>query len=209
LHGGTAGYGTIFRITPTGTFEQLYSFLDGYGGGCFPFGGLVEGSDGNFYGTTNQCGTGGPAGTVFRISPAGTFTTLHSFSGPDGAYSYSSLVQGSDGYFYGTTNGGGTSGYGTVFRITPTGTLTTLCSFSGSDGASPYAGLVRGSDNDFFYGTTAGGGTSNAGTVFRMTPDGTLTTLHSFSGNDGATAASTARRTRAAGAESSSGRCSG
>ncbi len=108
-------------------------------------------------------------------------TTLYSFAGSDGLDPYAGLVQGSDGNFYGTTITGGANSEGTVFKITPGGTLTTLHSFAaGSDGAAPEAGLVQGSDGNF-YGTTYYGGVYNAGTVFEITPGGTLTTLHSFS----------------------------
>jgi uncharacterized repeat protein (TIGR03803 family) len=146
--------------------------------------GLIQGSDGNFYGTTSQCGPSG-AGTVFKITFSGTLTTLHSFTGPDGVRPLAALVQGSDGNFYGATTFGGANGLGTVFKMTPSGTLTTLHSFAGSDGASPQFGRwIQASDGDF-YGTTIQGGGNNVGTVFKITPSGTLTTLHSFSGSEG------------------------
>src|SRR5207253_1437217 len=107
---------------------------------------------------------------------------LYSFSGSDGATPYATLVQASDGNFYGTTAYGGASGAGTVFKITPGGSLTTLYSFSYSDGAYPSAGLVQGSDGSF-YGTTYWGGTGLYGTIFRITSGGSLTTLYSFSYN--------------------------
>ena len=93
---------------------NLYSFTGG-SGGANPEAGLVQGSDGNFYGTTDYGGTGG-WGTVYRISSSGSFTNLHSFNGSDGAYPYAAPVQGSDGNFYGTTEGG-TSNNGTVFQL--------------------------------------------------------------------------------------------
>ena len=146
-----------------------------------PAAGLVQGSDGNFYGTTEQGGVNGPdPGTVFKITPSGTLTTLHSFVFIDGWHPRAALVQGSDGNFYGTTVEGGQYEFGTVFKITPSGTLTNLYSFAGSDGANP-RGLVQGSDGNF-YGTTFSG----PGTVFKITPSGTLTTLYSFAGSDGA-----------------------
>jgi uncharacterized repeat protein (TIGR03803 family) len=159
----------------------LHSFtgLDGSN----PQAALVEGSDGNFYGTTYSGGASS-SGTVFRITPAGSLTNLHSFSGPDGAFPYAGLLLAGDGNFYGTTYLGGASGSGTVFRITPTGSLTNLHSFSGPDGASPQAALVEGTDGNF-YGTTYAGGTSGSGAVFRITTSGSLTNLHSFSGADG------------------------
>jgi uncharacterized repeat protein (TIGR03803 family) len=114
--------------------------------------GLILARDGNFYGTTYKGGPG-DCGTVFRIAPGGTLTTLHWFSGSDGASPEASLVQGTDGNFYGTTEYGGASGFGTVFKMTPGGTLTTLHSFARTDGSLPIASLVQGTDGNF-YGTT-------------------------------------------------------
>jgi uncharacterized repeat protein (TIGR03803 family) len=167
--------------------------------GTDPFAGLVQGIDGNFYGTTSRGGandncTGG-CGTVFRITPEGTLTTLHSFDGTDGSSTQAGLIQASNGNFYGTTYGGGGNdlsacnidgyvGCGTVFEITPTGTLTTLHSFDVTDGRSPAGTLVQASNGDL-YGTTAFGGAHDDGTVFRVTTGGVLTTLHSFRGADG------------------------
>ena len=147
---------------------SLHSFRV-FTNGANPYAGLVQGSDGNFYGTTAGGGTNGDAGTVFKISANGALTTLYSFTGGnDGANPQAGLVQGSDGNFYGTTADGGTNGGdGTVFKISATGALTTLYSFTGGkDGADPYAGLVQGSDGNF-YGTTAGGGT-NGGAWHRL-----------------------------------------
>jgi uncharacterized repeat protein (TIGR03803 family) len=171
--------GRAFNVSGQ-TLTILYSFTGPPNDGYWPEAGLVQGSDGNFYGTTKwggtstNCNTG--CGTVFRISPSGTYTILYSFVGSpnDGANPDSRLVQGSDGNFYGTTQAGGTYDGGTVFRISPSGTETTLHQFgdSPSDGAYPIAGLVQGSDGNF-YGTTYGGGANNAGTVFRISPSGT------------------------------------
>jgi uncharacterized repeat protein (TIGR03803 family) len=128
----------------------------------------VQGSDGNFYGTTEKGGVNGPdPGTVFKITSSGTLTTLYSFFFIDGWDPLAALVQGSDGNFYGTTVDGGQYEFGNVFKITPSGTLTILHTFVGADGALPYAGLVQGSDGNF-YGTTSSGGANDAGTVFRL-----------------------------------------
>src|SRR5205814_1576421 len=127
----------------------------------------VQGSDSDFYGTTLRGGAGN-IGTVFKMTPGGSLTTLYSFSYSDGAFPYAALVQGNNGDFYGTTSQGGASGYGTVFKITSGGSLTTLYSFSGSDGANPFAGLVQGNDGNF-YGTTVAGGAYSQGTVFKIT----------------------------------------
>jgi uncharacterized repeat protein (TIGR03803 family) len=183
--GGRYPLGTVFRISPGGNYTNLYSFGASPDDGSYPAAGLVQGSDGNFYGTTHTAGTGAH-GTVFRISPSGSCTSLYSFVGSpnDGAAPYAGLVQGSDGNFYGTTSQGGTIGdNGTVFRISPSGSYTSLYSFAGypTDGAAPYAGLVQGSDGNF-YGTTSQGGTSGHGTVFRISPSGSYTSLYSFAG---------------------------
>ena len=181
---GGCGCGTVFKITPSGMLATLYSFSDGTDGG-YPYAGLAQATNGNFYGTVEDGGANGD-GAVFKITPAGTPTTLHSFDSTDGANPQSALVQASDGNFYGTTRFGGANGYGTVFKITPTGTLTTLHSFDSTDGANPFGGMIQGTDGSL-YGTTSGGGADNDGTVFKITPTGTLTTLHSFDGTDGAT----------------------
>jgi uncharacterized repeat protein (TIGR03803 family) len=166
-------------------FTNLYSFT-GTNDGGYPYAGLVQGSDGNFYGTTAGGGTNG-LGTVFQISTNGALTSLYSFTGGhDGANPQAGLVQASDGYFYGTTSGGGTNSIGTVFKISTNGVLTSLYSFTGTnDGANPRAALVQGSDGNF-YGTTFGGGTNGYGTVFKINTNGALTSLYSFTGgNDG------------------------
>jgi uncharacterized repeat protein (TIGR03803 family) len=195
--GGTSGAGTVFKITPSGVLTTLYSFCsqphctDGYA----PDAGMVQASDGNFYGTTPLGGalsSGG--GTVFKITPSGALTTLYSFcSQPNCADGYGPMaapVQGTDGNLYGTTSSGGTGncggdqGCGAVFKVTLAGALTTLYSFctlpNCADGSSPNA-LLQASDGNF-YGTTGGSGANGDGTVFKITPEGTLTTLHSFQG---------------------------
>jgi len=188
--GGANSKGTVFKVTPGGSLTTLYSFCaqSGCADGSFPTAGLVQGSDGNFYGTTSTGGGGGSCshgcGSVFKITPSGTLTTLHGFNDSDGQDPVAGLVQGSDGNFYGTTYFGGAESNGTVFKITSGGALTTLYSFGdqgGPGGALPEAGLVQGTDGNF-YGTTSKGGTGihAFGTVFKITPSGTLTTLYSF-----------------------------
>jgi uncharacterized repeat protein (TIGR03803 family) len=188
-HGGTniERDGTVFRFTTTGVFTPLYSFTDGYDGGE-PYGALVQANDGNLYGTTTDGGTNGQ-GAVFRITTAGVFTPLYSFTGGnDGANPFGSLVQASDGNLYGTTSyAGGPDHAGTIFRITTHGILTTLYSFTDdNDGAYPYGGLVQANDGNL-YGMASVGGADNDGTVFRITTNGVFTPLYSFTGgNDGA-----------------------
>jgi uncharacterized repeat protein (TIGR03803 family) len=207
---GTYGCGTVFRLSPTGVFATLYAFCNepNCSDGLFPSS-LIEGSDGNFYGVTEQGGTntyqacgggsGCGAGTVFRLTPAGILTTLYSFCNQadctDGANPNAPPLQASDGNFYGTTLSGGLSGCdgygcGTVYKITSSGTLTTLYRFCSTancaDGVGPFAALVEGPDGDF-YGTTSGQyagssvGASDPGqTAFKITPTGTLTSLYTF-----------------------------
>ena len=173
-------------ITVSGqAFTNLYSFDTYEGNG--PVGGLVQATDGNFYGTTSVGGgpsCNGGCGTVFKITPGGTMSTLHVFDLFDGAYPFATMVQATDGNFYGTTSAGGffincSNGCGTVFKITPSGTLSTIYKFNLTDGSMPAAGLVQGSDGNF-YGTTPSGGATGGGTVFKLTPAGTLTTLYNF-----------------------------
>jgi uncharacterized repeat protein (TIGR03803 family) len=188
--GGTYNDGTVFKISPSGTLTTLHSFdgTDGY----FPYARMVQGTDGNFYGTTLSGGANddcneGTCGTIFKITPNGTLTTLHSFCDDciNGQLPRGELVQATDGNFYGTTNQGGSYDDGTVFKITPSGTLTSLYSFDKTDGYFPSAGLVQGSDGDFYGTTSMGGAYVYFGTVFKITPTGTLTTLHSFDETDG------------------------
>jgi uncharacterized repeat protein (TIGR03803 family) len=180
--------GTIYQMTPSGTLTTLYYFCsqpnctDGNQSGA----GLIQATDGNFYGTSWD---GGPteAGTVFKMTPGGTVTTLYTFCSlpncSDGFDPTTALVQAADGNLYGTTQAGGANSAGTVFRITLNGTLTTLYSFCSlsncADGNAPPGALIQGSDGNF-YGTNRSGGANAAGTVFEITPSGTLTTLATF-----------------------------
>jgi uncharacterized repeat protein (TIGR03803 family) len=193
--GGATGYGqgTLFKITPQGQLTVLHTF--GYynssnptlSDGDTPMAGLVQGKDGNFYGTTYGGGVN-DRGTVFKMTPAGAVTLIHSFTGgPDGANPQCTLVPDSSGTLYGTTQTGGQNSKGVVFKIKTDGEYTVLHAFSGynsampalSDGDSPYSGLTLGADGNF-YGTTVAGGQYNAGAVYRVTPQGALTLLSSF-----------------------------
>jgi len=187
--GGASSGGTVFQLTSGGTLTTLYDFcsLDHCSDGVFPFGWLVIGSGGDFYGTTHGGATN--AGTVFKITLDGALTTLHSFNYTDGSSPYAGLAQGTDGSFYGTTAYSGPSDAGTVFKITPEGALTTLHYFcteqSCPDGAVPFAGLVQGTEGNF-YGAAYTGGAKRNGTIYKITPQGALATLYTFSGPDGA-----------------------
>jgi uncharacterized repeat protein (TIGR03803 family) len=184
-YGGTKDSGEVFEITPGGTLTTLHSFCSKSGctDGEYTYAVPIQGTDGSFYGTT-YLGGSKELGTVFKITPSGTQTTLHTFGGSDGSQPLAGLVQATNGDFYGTTYMGGLEGKGEIFKITPSGALTTLhsfCSQSGcTDGENPFAGLIQGIDGNL-YGTTFGGGTAKGfGTVFKIAPSGTLTTLHRF-----------------------------
>lgn len=116
--GGANGFGTVYRVTPTGAESVIYSFKGDGTDGTNPYGGVVVDPKGNIYGTTYQGGTKG-FGTVFKINPSGTETVLHSFTNTDGAHPYAGLVLGKQHVLYGTTVDGGDFGYGTVFKIVP------------------------------------------------------------------------------------------
>jgi hypothetical protein len=143
------------------SFEVLHAFTGG-SDGAYASGPLIQGTDGNFYGTT--------AGAVFQMTPDGTVTVLHAFmGGMDGAGASGPLIQGTDGNFYGTTTagGGGTGvecgsfGCGTVFQMTPDGTVTILYAFAGGiDGSSPSTGIIQATDRNFYGTTRFGGGTA-------------------------------------------------
>jgi uncharacterized repeat protein (TIGR03803 family) len=182
---GANNQGTVFKITASGALTTLYNFCaqPSCTDGAEPLAGLVQATNGNLYGTTFNGGANNE-GTVFKITPSGVLTTLHSFNVTDGSDVLSGLIQGTDGNFYGTTAAGGANGQGSIYKITPGGVLTTLHSFDVTDGQSPHAVLVQASNGNF-YGTTYSGGASDDGTVFRITSAGALTTLHSFTGDNG------------------------
>ncbi|HEX8815984.1 MAG TPA: choice-of-anchor tandem repeat GloVer-containing protein [Terriglobales bacterium] len=194
--GGPNISGTVFKTDADGRLTTLHQFCSepNCSDGANPWGTLVEGEDGNFYGTTaaggaHICKTRGPekigCGTVFKITPQGKLTTLYNFcsrgglSCSDGVSPLAGLIEASDGSFYGTTSTGGTKAFGTIFRITATGKLTTVHSFQGTDGANPYGGLIQASDG-YFYGTTTSGGANDRGAIFRLSSSGAVTRLYSF-----------------------------
>jgi len=207
--------GSVFEVTPAGAVSTLYSFQPGPNAtNSFPYpNGVIQGTDGNFYGTTEQGGiaeTSCPygCGTIFKLTPAGSATTLYSFDQVHGSNPLGNLVEGADGNFYGVTEYGGTGtncmgiddgagaatevGCGTIFKITPQGVLSSLHSFNVTDGATPLL-LIQGTDGNF-YGTTQLGGAGDycpssipgflggCGTVFKITPASAFSTLYEFEG---------------------------
>jgi len=201
--GGANGGGTVFKLTPSGTHTILYNFCSQGGSGCtdgsVPQAALILGTDGNFYGTTLDGGANGD-GTVFQLTPSGAHTALYSFCSQgncaDGQNPESALVE-LNGIFYGTASGGGynaTYGVtsGTAFSITSSGDFNLIYTYcqvidcigdDGSVGTAPESGFLLLNGN--FYGTSEGGGPGTDGTVYEMSPTGTLTTLSSFYGTDG------------------------
>jgi uncharacterized repeat protein (TIGR03803 family) len=192
VYGGT--YGAVFKLAPNGTLTLLHTFTNG-SDGAYPFSGLIFDKKGNLYGTAQNagdfdCGSSGGCGTVFEISAKGTFKVLHAFDGgtdcnaPD-----DSLIEDKSGNLYGTTYYGGNTGYGCIFKVASGGSSeTVLYSFKGTgdDGEYPLGQLVADSAGNF-YGTTYYGGVNGDGTVFKLTPGGKETILHSFAGgSDGA-----------------------
>ena len=167
-------------------YANLHTFTGADGLG--PEGTLIEGSDGNFYGTTagsfaNTSGAADPAtnGTVFKVTSAGVFTTLHVFAGSDGSHPMAPLVQLSNGLLYGTTSGGFSGGGITVFRLATDGSsFVTLVHGTAKEGTTN-ATLVAGRDGNL-YGTNRQGGGLSDGSIFRMTPDGVVTLLYSSTG---------------------------
>jgi uncharacterized repeat protein (TIGR03803 family) len=141
-NGGTNGYGAVFKITPEGALTTLCSFSGG-SDGANPQGGMTMGSDGNFYGTTFTSGASN-RGTIFKITPAGKFTLLYSFTSNDGNQACDPPIQGTDGNFYGTAYSGGAFGDGMVYKLASSGNFTTLYSFDGTHGYNPAAPLIQG-----------------------------------------------------------------
>ena len=177
----SVGCGTVYKMSSSGSISTLHAFSET--DGAFPSSMLAIGSDGYMYSTTvfggsSTCSGGAQwqgCGTIFKIDLAGDFTPLHSFAGPDGAYP-NALMLATDGYFYGTTVGGGDAacagrygpGCGTLFRMDSAGNLTVLYSFTGkSDGSWPESAVIQGTDGNL-YGTTVYGGANDDGVVFRV-----------------------------------------
>jgi uncharacterized repeat protein (TIGR03803 family) len=209
--GANSGWGTLFKMTPSGALTTLDTFCYGCATGNMPVTPPIQATNGDLYGTTPTGGAGNPdctygCGAVYRSTLSGTLTALYSFCSKtgctDGSYPLAALVQASNGNFYGTTQTGGANNLGTVFELTPAGKLTTLYNFCSqsacADGSNPEAALVQGTDGNFYGTTTNGGNVYNGatgycfssygcGTAFKITPSGTLTTLYSFCEQPGCT----------------------
>jgi uncharacterized repeat protein (TIGR03803 family) len=195
---GANGFGTVFRLNPSSNvLTTLHSFSTS--SGYLTYQGVIQDSTGNLYGTTVNGGSDSE-GTVFKLSPDGTFTIIHNFIGNtnhsgDGAIPEAPLIMDGKGNLFGTTSEGGTTGFGTVFELSPNGTggynYTTLHSFNGSsDGSYPVGSLLMDSSGNL-YGIAVQGGADSDGTVFQLSPNEgggySFSVLHTFTGgNDGA-----------------------
>lgn len=179
--GATAG-GTIFQMTPSGSLTTLSTFSTSGGGGYNPTAALVQGPDGNLYGTA-EYGAGSGGGTLYRITTNGVRTRLEVFMGTNGFAPYRTLTVATDGAIYGTTVAGGGLGAGAVFRITTGGAFTLLAAFNGANGFNPNE--LTQAASGVFYGTTFDGGASGDGTLFYVTTNGMLGTVATFSYTSG------------------------
>ena len=183
---GTNGFGTVFKLTSTGQQSTLHTFAGGSADGAYPSATLVRDSGGNLYGTTEDAGPGG-AGIVFKVTPSGTESIVHGFTGnADGSNPlFAGVVLDGAGNLYGTTEFGGTGGSGIVYKIDQSGTKATLYNFTGgADGSAPAWGVILDNAGNL-YGTAFDGGASNNGNVFKVTPAGTASVLYSFHGGTG------------------------
>ncbi len=178
-NGGSNGLGTFFEITTSGTFTLLHSFTGTATDGASPTGGLTLGTDGNFYGTTQMGGTS-LQGTVYKMTTAGTITVLHSFNSVfDGSFPWGPPIEGTDGNFYGTASGGKGQD-GLVYKITTSsGAYSTIYTFVGTTGVSPIAPPTQGTDGNLYIPVSLGG-TSECGTIVKLTTAGVLQSSYDF-----------------------------
>ncbi len=161
---GTVFVGSVFKVTGTGDFTYIYKFDNTHG--ATPIGPVIQGSDGNFYGTTSRGGSAN-FGVVFMLKPSGELTVLHNFNGTDGKTPDGGLVQANNGVFYGVASAGGTLGFGTIYKITSTGTFSVLHNFDNTTGATPDVTLVQ-HTNGLLYADTSGGGASGVGVFYSL-----------------------------------------
>lgn len=187
--GGAFGQGTFFQLSPTGKFKLLHTFCatGSCSGGSFPLAAPMQASNGIFYGVTSSGGSNS-SGTIYQISPSGSFKVLYNFcsqaSCADGSDSEAALVEDNAGNLYGTTYSGGANGDGEVFRLAPGNQFSVLHSFNGADGSNSLSAVTFANDGDL-YGTTVAGGTFNDGVIFQLTTQGAFSTLFSFCNNSG------------------------
>jgi uncharacterized repeat protein (TIGR03803 family) len=184
LYGTTHGDpATIYKYTRSGVFSTIYQADDAHGQPIVAP--LLQAADGNFYGV-GQAGGTNKCGTIFKITREGHVLQTYSFTcGKGGSSPSASLIQASDGNFYGTTASGGTAALGTVFKMNQSGAVSILYSFQGTpDGDIPAAPLVEGTDGNL-YGTSELGGTNNIGTLFQISPGGAYKQLYSFQSGTG------------------------
>ena len=174
--GGSAGYGVLYKITPSGTYTVLHDFL-GVSDGVYPHAAPIEASDGNFYGTTEN-GPNFLGATVYKYTSSGTFTTIYEFEDTTDYFIGTPLIQGSNGNLYGTAYYG-TNNCGSIFELSTSGTLVMEYNFACQGSFNPDGPLVQASDGNF-YGTTYAGSGDIGGGVFRMSPDGSVKVLHTF-----------------------------
>jgi uncharacterized repeat protein (TIGR03803 family) len=163
--GSNPSCGTVFKMTPAGKVTFIYQFDKTHGAG--PIGPVVQGSDGNFYGTTSGGGDANGDGVIFKLTPLGVITVLHNFNGTDGKQPTAGLVQASDGNFYGTASAGGTKGFGTLYKITSAGVFSVLNNFDNTSGATPEVTLFQ-HTTGVLYGDTFSGGSHSDGVFYSL-----------------------------------------
>jgi uncharacterized repeat protein (TIGR03803 family) len=184
--GGANGKGTIFRLSPTGTLTTLASLSDASGWNCEAT--LARDAAGNLYGAT-YFGGANMSGAVFKLTSSGTLSTLANFSNASGGYARAGVVIDPEGNLLGAAGNLGANNRGTLYKVTPGGAISAVVNFNMLNGATPIADMLAAADGNY-YGTTSAGGTVNVsdhGTIFKLTPSGTFTTLANFNGDNGAT----------------------
>jgi len=168
---GASYEGTLYEYSKKGTFSLLHSFAGGTSDGCYPYGTPAMDSKGNFYGTTDSCGTNS-AGIVWKVSKKGKETILHngSCSSSDICYMGGGVTLDKKDNLYGLADDGGANSYGALYELSRKGTLTLLHSFDYSDGGYPFADEVLLVGKGTLYGATSSGGTDYEGTVWSYVP---------------------------------------